>query len=293
MFERKVSKMLRQKIVDLLNQEYTLGEVFFKKVDEIYETIDDPKDKENFFSVLLYTLSHLEFTEDTAREHWLKIIERYKELSQKLGRNISIRTAVIDYFTYNNPSLKNPVVIEIFLYDSSEMKVYVDEMTGVYNYRYFRETLWSEVRRSERYNLVFSLALIDIDDTRRINLEYGEEKGNAIIKLLAKTLDLNKRAEDTVCRYGGDEFIILLPETSKSGAIAFASRIKRKFEEALKEKNLKATISVGISEYPTDSRDPSVLVELADRALYTAKLKGKNRTIAWNKELYQVQPENR
>lgn len=285
MLERKISKLLRQKIVDILNQEYTLGDDFFRKLKELYNSIENPSDKENFFSALLYILSHLEFPEEVAKEHWTKIIERHKELSQKLGRNISIRTSVIDYFTFNNSTLKNPVVIEIFLYDSSEMKVYIDEMTGVYNYRYFKEALWSESKRAERYNLVFSLAMIDIDNIKNVNAKYGKEKGNELIKLLAKIVDLNKRAEDTICRYGGDEFIILLPETSKSGAIAFISRIKRKLEESLKEKGLEATISVGISEFPTDSRDPSTLVELADKALYTAKIKGKNRITAWSKDI--------
>ncbi|MCS7298342.1 MAG: GGDEF domain-containing protein [Spirochaetia bacterium] len=285
MLERKISKLLRQRIVDLLNQEYNLGETFFDEIQGLYESVSDPKDKENFFSALLYIISHLEFSEDLAKEHWSKIIQRHKELSAKLGRNISVRTSVIDYFTYNNDVLKNPVVIEIFLYDSSEMKVYVDEMTGVYNYRYFKEALWSETRRSERYNLVFSLALIDIDDLKSINAKYGDDKGNLVIKTVAKVIDLNKRAEDTICRYGGDEFIILLPETSKAGAIAFISRIKRKLEEALNEKGLSATVSIGISEFPTDSRDPAHLVELADKALYTAKLRGKNRTVAWNKDL--------
>ncbi|MCX8096194.1 MAG: GGDEF domain-containing protein [Spirochaetes bacterium] len=285
MLERKISKLLRQRIVDLLNQEYNLGETFFDEIQGLYESVSDPKDKENFFSALLYIISHLEFSEDLAKEHWSKIIQRHKELSAKLGRNISVRTSVIDYFTYNNDILKNPVVIEIFLYDSSEMKVYVDEMTGVYNYRYFKEALWSETRRSERYNLVFSLALIDIDDLKSINAKYGDDKGNLVIKTVAKVIDLNKRAEDTICRYGGDEFIILLPETSKAGAIAFISRIKRKLEEALNEKGLSATVSIGISEFPTDSRDPAHLVELADKALYTAKLRGKNRTVAWNKDL--------
>lgn len=285
MLDRKISKLLRQKIVDILNQEYNLGEVFFDKIQELYESISDAKDKENFFSALLYIISHLEFSEESAKEHWSNIIQRHKELSKKLGRNISVRTSVIDYFTYNNNILKNPVVIEIFLYDSSEMKVYVDEMTGVYNYRYFKEALWSETKRSERYNLVFSLALVDIDDLKGINAKYGEDKGNLVIKTVAKVIDLNKRAEDTICRYGGDEFIILLPETSKAGAIAFISRIKRKLEEALNEKELYATISVGISEFPTDSRDPAYLVELADKALYTAKLRGKNRIVAWSKDL--------
>ncbi|MCX8029491.1 MAG: GGDEF domain-containing protein [Brevinematales bacterium] len=285
MFERKISKILRQKVIDLLNQEYALGDVFFDKLEELYNSVDDPKDKESFFSSFLYILSHLEFNEEVAKLHWYNIVERHRELVKKLGRNVSIRTSVIDYFTYNNSTLKNPVVIEIFLYDSSEMKVFVDEMTGVYNYRYFKEALWSETRRSERYNLVFSLAIIDIDNLKNINVRFGEDKGNAVIKTLAKVIDLNKRAEDTICRYGGDEFIVLLPETSKSGAIAFISRIKRKFEEALREKDINATISVGISEFPSDTKDPALLIELADKALYTAKFRGKDRIIAWSKDL--------
>lgn len=286
MFDIKINKVLKHKILDLLNQEYILGDKFLNNLEELYNSLNG-NEKENFFSLLLYLLSHLEFPEDVAREHWEKIKERHKELIQKLGRNISIRTSVIDYFTYGNDIIKKPVVIEIFLYDSSEMRIYVDEMTGVYNYRYFKEALWSEYKRSERYNLIFSLAIIDIDDMKRINLKYGDEKGNIAIKTLARVIDLNKRGEDIVCRYGGDEFVILLPETSKAGAIAFISRIKRKLAEELKEKNIELTVSVGISEFPTDTRDPSELLELANKALYSAKLNGKNLITAWSKDLHQ------
>ncbi len=286
MFDIKINKVLKHKILDLLNQEHILGDKFLNNLEELYNSLNG-NEKENFFSLLLYLLSHLEFPEDVAREHWEKIKERHKELIQKLGRNISIRTSVIDYFTYGNDIIKKPVVIEIFLYDSSEMRIYVDEMTGVYNYRYFKEALWSEYKRSERYNLIFSLAIIDIDDMKRINLKYGDEKGNIAIKTLARVIDLNKRGEDIVCRYGGDEFVILLPETSKAGAIAFISRIKRKLAEELKEKNIELTVSVGISEFPTDTRDPSELLELANKALYSAKLNGKNLITAWSKDLHQ------
>lgn len=285
MFDKRISKILKQRIVDLLHQEYLLGESFFEKVEELYNSISDLKDKENFYSVFLYILSHLEFPEEDAKKHWEGIKKRHKDLVNKLGRNLSIRTSVIDYFTYNNEVLKNPVVIEIFLYDSTDLKVYMDEMTGVYNYRYFKEALWAESKRSERYNLVFSLIIIDIDDLKSINAKYGEEQGNIVIKTLAKILDLNKRAEDIICRYGGDEFIIVLPETSKSGAIAFMSRIKRKFEDAMREKDIYVTLSVGISEFPKDTRDPAMLVELADKSLYYAKLKGKNRIIAYSEDL--------
>ncbi|MGB9621628.1 MAG: GGDEF domain-containing protein [Brevinematia bacterium] len=286
MFDKRISKFLKQRLVDLLLQEYVLGKDFFGKIEELYDSITDLKDRENFYSVLLYILSHLEFSEEEAKKHWKGIIERHNELVNKLGRNISIRTSVIDYFTYNSGILKNPVVIEIFLYDSADLKIYMDEMTGVYNYRYFKEALWAEAKRAERYNLVFSLIIVDIDDLKYINARYGEDQGNVVIKTLAKTIDLNKRAEDVVCRYGGDEFIVLLPETSKSGAIAFMSRIKRKFEDAMKEKDMNVTCSVGISEFPKDTKDPAMLVDLADKSLYYAKLKGKNRIIAYSEDLF-------
>jgi diguanylate cyclase (GGDEF)-like protein len=281
----EISRILRARIIDLLNQEYLLGEKLFEEIDNLYNSIENQSDKEIFYSSLLEIISHLEFPEDIAKEHWNKIKERYIELSKKLGRAVSIRTAVIDYFTYNTEVLKNPVVIEIFLYDSSMLKVYVDEMTGLYNYRYFKEALWAESKRAERYNLFFSVAIIDIDDLKNINAKYGEDVGTNVIKTFAKTIDLNKRAEDVVCRYGGDEFIILLPETSKAGAIAFLSRIKRKFEDLMKEKGINVTISSGTSEFPSDTKDPVTLVDLADKALYVAKLRGKDKIIAWNKGL--------
>jgi len=279
----EISRILKTRLIDLLNQEYLLGDKFFEELEKIYNSVEDQSDKEVFYSNFLEIVSHLEFPEEIAKEHWDKIKERYKELSKKLGRTISVRTAIIDYFTYNTNVLRNPVVIEIFLYDSSSLKVYVDDMTGLYNYRYFKEALWAESKRAERYNLFFSVAIADIDDLKSINAKHGEDVGSMVIKTFAKIVDLNKRAEDVVCRYGGDEFVMLLPETSKAGAIAFLSRVKRKFEDAIKEKGISVTVSAGTSEFPSDTKDPVTLVDLADKALYVAKLRGKDKIIAWNR----------
>ncbi len=276
------NKLLKSKIIELLNREYSLGEKIIDEIEDLKKILTDPADIENFYSTLLNIIAHIDLKEEDAKQHWNNIVKRYKELLSSLGRVVSIRTAVIDYFTYNNEIMKNPIIIEIFLYDVAESKVYIDEMTGLYNYRYLKEALWAETSRSERYNLFFSITVIDIDDIKTINAQYGIEKGDEVIRAVARILDLNRRAEDTVFRYSGDEFIVLLPETSKSGAIAFISRIKRKLEEHFSKKEINITISAGISEFPSDSKDPVQLLEFANKALYEAKFRGKNRIVGYS-----------
>jgi diguanylate cyclase (GGDEF)-like protein len=173
-----------------------------------------------------------------------------------------------------------------------------DQMTKLYNREYFFKELNSEIQRSIRYNHVFSIVFLDIDDFKKFNDTFGHLEGDRLLRELARILRNNSRRSETdppydidvPCRYGGEEFAVILPETpirySGDGlrtsdgmnAAAFADRIRRE-TEALSVNASKVTVSIGIASFPRHGRMPDDLVRSADEALYRAKHCGKNSVV--------------
>jgi len=163
----------------------------------------------------------------------------------------------------------------------SEMAV-IDELTGVYNYRYFTERLSEERKRSERYELPLSLIMVDIDWFKKTNDTYGHEVGNAILKELVGVIKECIRDTDRLCRYGGEEFIVILPQTSSPDALLIGGRIRERvdiheFGGYVGVPKLHVTVSVGITSFPDNGRNTDELISAVDAALYQAKGSGKNQ----------------
>ncbi len=157
-------------------------------------------------------------------------------------------------------------------------------LTEVYNYRAFYELLGAEIARSKRHDRPMSLLMIDLDGLKAYNDALGHPAGDALLKQVAWLLKKSVRNCDIVARYGGDEFAIILVETSKAPALDTAERVRRLMEEArfehddiLPHKTL--TVSVGVAGYPTDAEKKMELVSKADRALYEAKTLGGNQVM--------------
>lgn len=147
-----------------------------------------------------------------------------------------------------------------------------DDLTGLWNRRYFYEKMAEEIERFKRTKAPLSLAMIDIDDFKGINDSYGHVFGDKVLKQLAGIFQQNTRSIDTVARWGGEEFAIILPETSVGGATVFAERLRGVIEGY--NFNCRVTISIGVVSVKEDM-DIDSLVVLADNALYKAK-KRKN-----------------
>lgn len=152
---------------------------------------------------------------------------------------------------------------------------YKDALTGLANRRYFLEQLSNELERTKRTGTPVSLAMIDLDDFKDINDTYGHLKGDQVLKQVADILRNNTRAIDTVSRWGGEEFAIILPDTDIESASIFASRIRKIVEEYGFVSNL--TVSIGLI-FTNEKMDIERLVQLADNALYKAKTK-KNEVV--------------
>ena len=159
----------------------------------------------------------------------------------------------------------------------------VDGLTDLYNHRYFQEALAKQVQIAQRYNQAFSLIMIDIDFFKKFNDNYGHQAGDAVLRQVAKILKNNSRTTDIVCRYGGEELCIILPNTSSEEALFNAKRINKAVEEATFDLNNsqkgKVTISVGVATFPDNANSPELLIEHADKGLYYAKEHGRNQVV--------------
>ena len=170
----------------------------------------------------------------------------------------------------------------------------IDSLTGVPNKYALSQRFEEETARAKRHQRPLSVLFLDIDDFKSYNDTYGHEQGDVALKYVASVLGRNVRKEDTVARFGGEEFCLALPEASLDGAVRIASNIVnrvreekvekyRSFDDKKNEKYLgerdyhKLTVSVGVANYPRTSNIPSFLINEADHAMYDAKKAGKDR----------------
>jgi diguanylate cyclase (GGDEF)-like protein len=155
-------------------------------------------------------------------------------------------------------------------------------MTGLYNHRFLRTRLEEELNRSTRNGLNLSVIFIDLDFFKVYNDISGHLAGDAALKKVAEILKVSVRDMDVVVRYGGEEFCIVLPDTSKKEAVHVAERIRQEIEKERfpNEENLpfgRLTASFGIASFPEDGHTFTTLIHSADLALYKAKAEGRNR----------------
>lgn len=156
-----------------------------------------------------------------------------------------------------------------------------DGLTDLYNHRYFQEQMIMQVANCRRYNSKFSLILIDIDFFKKFNDTFGHQSGDAVLRQVAQKLKKNVRSSDFVCRYGGEEMSIILPNTDKNEAVITAQKICDAVAEIpLKlagDKESIVTISLGVATFPEDGETPSEIIDHADKGLYYAKEHGRNQ----------------
>ena len=160
-----------------------------------------------------------------------------------------------------------------------------DRLTEVHNYRYFRERLKLELENARRHRTPISLLFVDIDRFKNFNDKFGHYDGDKLLKQLTKLLTDNISVPGGIARCGGDEFAILLPETNKYEAVAYAEKIRIAIEQTKFQtstgKTAQITVSIGVAAYPVDADDEENLTMKADIALRQAKQRGRNRTVAY------------
>ncbi|MFZ5472041.1 MAG: diguanylate cyclase [Myxococcota bacterium] len=170
--------------------------------------------------------------------------------------------------------------IEAAYHDEIYRLTTVDGLTQIFNRRYFEEALERELSRCSRYGRGMSLVMMDIDHFKQINDTYGHLAGDYVLKQLASTVKTKIRREDIFCRYGGEEFALLLPEIDLEGAAAMAEKARKLIEKQRFEfdrQNIPVTISLGVTTLQAGQRDGADMIRAADAKLYEAKTSGRNK----------------
>jgi diguanylate cyclase (GGDEF)-like protein len=164
-----------------------------------------------------------------------------------------------------------------------EKMVSIDRLTQVHNRNYYEMQVPLEIERANRNRMTLGFLIADIDDFKKVNDVYGHAVGDHVLRLVAQTVRKSLRKIDLLFRYGGEEFIVLLPGTGAESAQRTAERIRgivARAEHTLDDgRKVKVTISIGGCIYPQDAQNESHLLRMADKALYLAKEKGKNRVV--------------
>jgi diguanylate cyclase (GGDEF)-like protein len=162
----------------------------------------------------------------------------------------------------------------------------IDSLTDLFNRAYFFSALDREIRRGERFGRGFCLLMMDLDGLKTINDRYGHFQGDVILRGVARLIRAGLRGIDVAARYGGDEFVALLPETDPSGAFVVAEKIRQTVTEVSVEVDgdrIHASLSIGVVSYPDDGVTADELMIAADAAMYTSKRLGKNRVVGYAK----------
>ena len=240
----------------------------------------DPPGAAARYAARIRRLVRLELDEPEARALWNELHRHRRELERRLGRDVGLRVALLDYVVNVRPRLAEPQIIERSALETIEYRAVADALTGLHNRWYFDAALVREIERCRRYDARSSLLLLDLDRFKAINDSYGHTVGDAVLRTVGTVIRRHLRSADVPCRLGGDEFAVLLSDTPVADAIAVAERIRSDAEASCHReisRELRLTFSAGVVAIGTDAAEPDLLVDAADAALYQAKRSGGNR----------------
>jgi diguanylate cyclase (GGDEF)-like protein len=214
-------------------------------------------------------------------EHFHKIfhekLEKIKNLLNEKGLNYNISVYMI-LKDIENISLKLLYLLNKISLDNISNIALKDSLTGFFNRHILDTVLAKEISRVKRYNYKLSIIMIDLDNFKKINDTYGHLVGDEVLMHFARVVKSNLRESDYAFRYGGEEFLILLPHTDLDGAVTVAERIRKQIEDYKFPVAKKITVSCGVKEL-INLDNPYLDIEMADRYLYIAKKSGKNKCV--------------
>lgn len=286
--DEKKKKYLQLSVQNISLEDRALIELkkdFFSQVFSDKETEDDTN----------YDIEVVEIYSNTDNK-----IDEFSELSSKVIMPISYANKVIGgiaFYSTRRQKLAQNKILDIilkelkilmrikWLYSETKYLSIIDGLTGLYNRRFFQQTLEREFIRCKRHKTKLSLALFDIDHFKHVNDLYGHQFGDKVLAEISKIIKFSLRKTDYVTRYGGEEIILILPDTDSEQTLIPIERIRKKIENKdfeYKGKTVKVTISCGIADVSGEVHSPEELLLRADKSLYESKKSGRNRTTCFN-----------
>ncbi len=234
-------------------------------------------------------LANLVRGEEEAEALLIRILDHRLELATALARDPGLQVATVDFLSNVEALLRNPKVVELAQFEKTMQSATTDPLTGLFNRRHLTRIGEREIARCRRHRLQFAIVLIDLDRFKRVNDQFGHRVGDLALRKAADCMRKTIRDVDVACRYGGEEFVLLLPETERLGAYVVADRLRIRIREEFQGKptgdsQLNLTASGGIAVFPQDGRELPILMERADEGLYEAKRAGRDRITLFHKE---------
>ncbi|QOY51813.1 GGDEF domain-containing protein [Candidatus Sulfurimonas baltica] len=235
---------------------------------------------EKLYSEILLVLTHERYEPEKAKLIWNKITLHLDNLTKILDRNPGIVVATLDYLSNFQNSLLSPVLVQEDKSDFISETTTRDGLTQLYLKNVFNFALEKELEKSFRSKKNLSLLMIDIDDFKQVNDNYGHLEGDEALRTIGKLINENIRKMDTAARYGGEELAIIVPESTPSEAVLLAQRIREKISK-IKFSSYSVTVSIGVCHSSLDIKTTNDMISRADEALYEAKQSGKNRVVVF------------
>ncbi|MBI5724923.1 MAG: GGDEF domain-containing protein [Planctomycetes bacterium] len=242
--------------------------------------LDEQKTRraEQFFSDILYVVAHQHFPPEVAEKLWNEVLRHKYEMSEALNRNVRIVVAALDYLSNFRRELVSTTLIgEAHIAAIANLSMR-DGLTGLFNHTSCFELIEVELKLHERYRTAVSLLMMDIDNFKKVNDLHGHQEGDKILAELSAILKRETRVSDICCRYGGDEFAVIMPLTDAPEAGEIAERLRTALMRSLPGGG-KLTVSLGVAFCDEKTKSSLAFMKKADNALYQAKKNGKNRVV--------------
>lgn len=231
-----------------------------------------PDQKDDTLCRLLAEWTGITLSTAEAAPLWARVLETHGRMKASLGETTSLQTALLHEVHTRLGLLRDPHVMSEEQNRALEVNAVTDPLTGLYNRRYLRDHLAREVARAQRTQGIVSALVVDLQGFKRVNDRLGHHAGDAVLVKVAGLIRQSLRTLDTACRFGGDEFVAILPSASLVDSLTVAQRIRLRVEGIKLPRPVnRVGMHYGIASHPTDAATPDELIEVADRRLYACR----------------------
>lgn len=245
----------------------------FARFHKSLDGIARPEEKAEVLRRLLTDWTGLPHGAREARERWEAVEKVALQLKKALGAPVSLQTAVLHYFHSVQGMLREPRIVSEKDLSVLRVNAITDPLTGLYNRRFLLDHLNREIARAERNEGIVSIVLLDLKGFKAVNDHFGHPVGDTVLVKTARIIRDLLRAVDAGCRWGGDEFVVVLPSTDLFSALTVAERIRSKIADTALPagSGIHVGLHYGIASYPTDGKTVDFLLKVADLRLYQCR----------------------